>query len=117
MVDTWHLARTARGDELLRAVPGGRIHAVQISDSPAVAAPEPDYMEATLGRRLVPGEGALDLVGFVRRLDAAGSRAPLGAEVFSTALAAEPPLAAARRVGDAMRALVRAARGAGGVTA
>jgi len=79
-----------------------------MSDSPPVVRPESDYLEAALTRRLVPGEGALDLIGFVRRLAARGCRAPLGAEVWSTALASEPPTAVARRVGDAMRALLRA---------
>lgn len=108
LVDTWHLARTAGGDALLREVPGERILAVQMSDSPRVAAPEPDYMAATLKRRLLPGEGELDLVGFVRRLDAVGCSAPLGVEVWSEQLAARPPLEVARRAGDAMRALLAA---------
>ncbi|MEW6267752.1 MAG: TIM barrel protein [Thermodesulfobacteriota bacterium] len=111
LVDTWHLARTARGDELLREVPGKRVLALQVSDSPRVAGPEPDYMAATLERRLVPGEGALDLAGFIRRLDAGGCEAPVGVEVWSKALAAAPPLEVARRVGDAMRAVLAAARG------
>lgn len=107
MVDTWHLARTAGGEALVRTLPGARVTAVQISDSPAVDGPEPDYLAAALGRRLVPGEGSLDLVGFLQLLRTIGSQAPLGVEVCSERLAAEPPLLVARRLGDAMQDLLR----------
>ncbi len=110
LVDTWHLARTPNGDALLAQVPGSSIFALQVSDSPAVTAPEEAYMHATLTRRLIPGEGALDLAGLLVRLRRAGCTAPVSAEIWSEKLAAEPPLEVARRVGDAMRALLRAVR-------
>ena len=56
MVDTWHLARTRGGEALVRTIPGARVTAVQISDSPPVDGPEPDYLAAALGRRLVPAK-------------------------------------------------------------
>lgn len=111
-VDSWHLARTAGGMELLRTLPGSHIVALQLCDSPPVTAPEADYMQATLTQRLVPGEGTLDLVSFLRWLHASGSTAPLGVEIWSHTLASEPPDAVALRVGDAMRRLVAAARAA-----
>ena len=83
---------------------------MQLSDSPLVDEPEADYLAAALTRRLLPGEGALDLVGLVRLLDARGSLAPIGVEVCSQRLAAEPPETVARRAGDAVRALLSAAR-------
>ncbi len=110
LVDTWHLARTAGGTELLRTIPGARLCAVQVSDSPRVEAPETDYLAAALAHRRVPGDGALDLVEIVRLLDDLGCRAPLGAEVCSERLAADAPDTVARRVGEAMRALRWAAR-------
>jgi sugar phosphate isomerase/epimerase len=110
LVDTWHLARTRGGTELLRGIPGDRILAVQVGDSPPVDEPEADYLAAALTRRLLPGEGALDLVGVVRRLDLRGCLAPIGVEVCSERLAAEPPETVARRAGDAVRALLAAAR-------
>lgn len=111
-VDAWHLARTAGGMDLLRTLPGERIVALQLCDSPAVSEPEPDYMQATLTQRLVPGEGALDLVGFLRWLRASGSTAPLGVEIWSSELAAAPPEDVALHVGAAMRRLI-VARDAG----
>ena len=111
LVDTWHLARTRDGTALLEAIPGARIGAVQVSDSPRVEEPEPDYLAAALTRRLVPGEGSLDLLGFLRLLDRRGCPAPIGVEICSARLAAEPPEAVARLAGDAMRALLAGARG------
>src|SRR5262245_31105226 len=110
LVDTWHLARTRNGTALLGTLPGAMIGTVQVSASPPVEAPEADYLAAALGRRLIPGDGALDLVGFVRLLDAADSGAPIGVEVCSEVLAAAPPEAVARRVGRAVRAVLAAAR-------
>jgi sugar phosphate isomerase/epimerase len=108
-VDSWHLARTPGGLERLRKS-GARVVALQLCDSPAVTAPEPDYMAATLTGRLVPGTGALDLAGFLRAMDEDGCEAPLGAEIWSEVLAQQRPREVARRVGAALRALVAVAR-------
>jgi sugar phosphate isomerase/epimerase len=75
LVDTWHLARTPDGDDLLGTVPGDRLLAVQLSDSPRVAGPEPEYLRATMQDRLLPGEGALDLVGVALRAVVRAARA------------------------------------------
>jgi sugar phosphate isomerase/epimerase len=80
---------------------------VQIDDAPA--APEADLEEETMHRRLVPGEGELDLVGFVRTLRSIGSPAPIGVEVFSDALAALPVDEVARRTAEGTRAVLAAA--------
>lgn len=104
-VDSWHLARTPGGLERLRAS-GARVVALQLCDSPPLDEPEPDYMAATLTRRLIPGEGALDLAGFLRAMRADRCTAPLGVEIWSDVLASAEPRAVAVRVGDALRALV-----------
>jgi sugar phosphate isomerase/epimerase len=108
LVDSWHEFRNAAGDEQLREVPGEQIIAIQLNDAPAGA--EADLVDETMHRRLVPGEGAIDLVGLVRLLDASGCRAPIGVEVFSDELNALPAAEVARRVGDATRAVLAAAR-------
>jgi sugar phosphate isomerase/epimerase len=54
---------------------------VQINDAPAT--PPDDLLHATRYHRLVPGEGAADLVGMVGALRAGGTNAPLVAEVFN----------------------------------
>lgn len=110
LVDTWHVHHERGAAEVLRRVPGGSIKAVQVADVGSEAVP--DYFAATMHARRLPGDGTADLVGSIRLLDAIGSRAPLGVEVLSDALHALPPDEAARRAGDAMRALLAAARGA-----
>jgi sugar phosphate isomerase/epimerase len=106
-LDAWHLARSGGAADDVRTAAGARILAVQLSDAPSV--PEPDLVEETLHRRLLPGQGAIDLAGVVRAVAAIGAPAPLGVEVFSDALAALPAAEAARRAGDAARAVIAAA--------
>jgi sugar phosphate isomerase/epimerase len=108
MVDTWHHYRGPGDDVLLGALPPTVVLGVQIDDAPGT--PEADPVEETLHRRLVPGEGDLDLVGFVRTLLAAGVDCPVGCEIFSDELAALAPSAAARRAGAGLRAVLAAAR-------
>jgi sugar phosphate isomerase/epimerase len=104
LVDTWHLHHGPTRFEDLRALPGDRVRAVQISDVPAD--PPTDLAHATRRGRLVPGEGALDWAAFLGMLDSIGSPAPLTVEVLNDGLAsALPPRGLARRLGDAVRAL------------
>jgi sugar phosphate isomerase/epimerase len=108
MIDAWHSFRGSTDDAQLRALPGARVGSVQLDDAPAE--PWPDLVAETLAARLLPGEGAIPLVRWLRILDEIGSRAPLGVEVFSETLDALPPVEVGRRCGEAARALLRAAR-------
>ena len=85
---------------------------MQINDAPAE--PAGDLVTETLEARLLPGEGAIPLVRWLRILDQIGSRAPIGVEVFSKALDALPPIEVGRRCGAAARAVLAAARDAAG---
>lgn len=107
-VDSWHFFRGSPDLAALRAIPGGRILGIQLSDAPAT--PEVDLLTATLHDRLAPGEGELDLASLVEALADAGAAAPLGAEVFSDELHAMAPADAARRVAAGIRALPAVAR-------
>ena len=109
LFDTWHTFRGPTDDAQLEKIPGARIGSVQINDAPAQ--PEQnDLVAETMTARLVPGEGAIPLTRWLRWLDAAGSTAPIGVEVFSTALDALPPVEVGRRCGAAARAVLAAAR-------
>jgi sugar phosphate isomerase/epimerase len=108
MIDTWHTFRSGGDDAQLRAIPGARVGSVQINDAPAQ--PGADLVTETLSARLLPGEGAIPLARWIRILDAIGSRAPIGVEVFSAALDALPPVEVGRRCGEAARAVLAAAR-------
>jgi sugar phosphate isomerase/epimerase len=107
-VDTWHCARTGTTPEQLLAIPGERVLAIQVDDGPAL--PEDDLVDATLHHRMVPGEGAFDLVGYLSALRTIGAVAPVGVEVFSDELHALGPMESARRVGDATRRILNEVR-------
>jgi sugar phosphate isomerase/epimerase len=81
LLDAWHVHRTAGGLAALAEADGVPILAVQLSDGPLAASGE--YMDETMHRRRVPGDGEFDLVGLVRSLARRGVTAPLGVEVLS----------------------------------
>jgi sugar phosphate isomerase/epimerase len=108
MIDMWHTFRGGTDDAQLRALPGARVGSVQLDDAPAE--PAANLVAETMEARLLPGAGAIPLVRWLRILDAIGSTAPLGVEVFSKALAALPPVEVGRRCGAAVRELLAAAR-------
>jgi sugar phosphate isomerase/epimerase len=103
-VDMWHCARTGTTPAQLRLVPGERVMAIQIDDAPAAA--EDNLVDATLHHRLLPGDGELDLVGYLGAVRETGTRAPLGVEIFSDDLHALGPAAAAQLAADATRHLL-----------
>ena len=103
-VDTWHCARTDTTAADLLAVPGDRVLAIQVDDGPAQA--EENLIEATLHARLIPGEGAFDLHGYLASLHAIEATAPIGVEIFSDDLHALGPAEAAQRAAQATRALL-----------
>lgn len=80
-LDAWHFFRSGATLDELAQVPGELIHAVQLCDAPAQPVAADPWTELTTAR-LLPGEGALDLDGLVRTLDALGCAAPAGVEVF-----------------------------------
>jgi len=104
LLDTWHCHHGGASMEVLRALPGERVLAVQLSDVPAER--PADFASATRRGRLVPGDGVFGWAAFFRTLGAIGSRAPLTVEVLNDELAAaHPPQVLAKRLGDAVRAL------------
>jgi len=109
LVDSWHLFRSGSTLAELARIPGECVLGVQIDDAPERA--EADLADETQHRRLLPGQGSFDLVGLIRTLDRIGSRAPLGVEIFSDALATQPIEAVARTTAEATRRVVEAARG------
>jgi sugar phosphate isomerase/epimerase len=85
--DTWHFFRGSPDFELLARIPGERILHVQLDDAEAV----PDGpLRAETQRRLLPGDGGLDLPRAVRALAAIGGLRRVGPEVISPVLAALP---------------------------
>ena len=101
-VDMWHCARAGTSPAALHAVPGDRVLSIQLDDGPL--APEDDLIHATLHDRLLPGEGAFDIAGYLQALMDIGAQAPVGVEVFSDTLHEAGPAEAARRAAVATRA-------------
>lgn len=82
-LDCWHLARGGVALSDLAATPGALVSCVQINDAPAVpAAPLPEDTR----RRLPCGEGALDIIGFLRAIEAMGVHAPISVEIINADL-------------------------------
>ncbi len=101
--DTWHFFRGEPEFEVLAGIPGDRIFCVQLDDAPAV--PRGSLREETQ-HRLLPGDGALDLVAAIRALDRIGGLRRVGPEVISPDLAALPVLDAAILAMDRTRAII-----------
>lgn len=110
-VDIWHLVRG--GDDVARigALGAERITCVQVSDGPRR---QPDnglgYKEDCLRNRVPPGEGEMDVVGFVAALLAAGSRVPWSVEVPNEATWGRSGVDHAQRCAASMRRVLGEAR-------
>ena len=103
--DVWHLVRGANDWSQLEAIPGARLQSIQLDDGPRLPL-DPDYLADTVHHRFVPGEGEFDLARFLTTLWATGARLPVSLEVIDDDLSVLPPSEAARRIGDATRALL-----------
>lgn len=108
-LDSWHFTRSGGTLEELAAIPGHRIHTVQLNDGPAQ--PQGDPWEELMTARRLPGEGEFDLIGIIRTLDAIGSTAPLGVEVFNTRQNDQSIDEIARNWAHSARAIIAKARG------
>jgi len=107
-VDAWHLFRSGSSLADLTHVPGDKVFCVQLCDGPERSAADPaaELMRA----RLMPGEGAFDLTGFVRAIDAIGCAAPWSVEVFADSHAGQPPAEVACRAAETARRVIQQAR-------
>lgn len=109
LVDTWHWFRGGADPALLRALPGDKVGSVQLNDAPRQVA-ENMMMESMLARRM-PGDGDIPIADVVRILDAIGSKAPLGVEVFHERHAQMDATEVAKRAAEATRRVLAVARG------
>lgn len=99
VVDGWHWLRQPGGPDeaTLRAIPGDRIHCVQVDDTTREPSGEDPMMESMTDRRL-PGEGDVDWPALLGILDEIGADPIWAPEVFDVGLLEEGPLEMARRI-------------------
>ena len=108
-IDTWHCARTGTTPTTCARCPAERVLAVQLATDRRRA--EENLIEATLHERLLPGDGELDLAGYLRRPARHRRARPVGVEVFSDALHAPERRRRPRAAADATRRVLGAADG------
>ncbi len=80
VLDSFHTL--ARGIEThsIRSIPGDRIFIVQLADAPWI---EMDFLYWSRHFRNMPGEGDLDLPGFMNAVEATGYKGPVSLEIFN----------------------------------
>jgi sugar phosphate isomerase/epimerase len=107
LFDAWHWHRGGADAAAVAAIPRGAIGCLQLSDAAAAAAA--DVGEESRHGRLLPGTGAIDLIGLLRKLDAAGHHPPIAVEVLSDELGAMHHVRAAALAAAATRQVLEAA--------
>ncbi len=102
--DTWHWLRQPGGPDLetLRAIPGSRIHCVQLDDATLKGTGD-EIMVETMSKRLLPGDGDVDWTSVLGTLDEIGADPIWAPEVFNAELMALGPDEMARQIGASTR--------------
>ncbi|MBV7549846.1 sugar phosphate isomerase/epimerase [Pseudomonas sp. PDM26] len=81
LLDIWHLARGGVDFADIARIPGKFIGSIELDDADKYAV-EPLWQD-TIHRRRLPGEGVLDIPGFIKAVQATGYTGPWGVEVLS----------------------------------
>jgi sugar phosphate isomerase/epimerase len=104
--DNWHWLRQPGGPQpdVLRTIPGDRVHLFQMCDAPAVA--DGPMLEETMTRRLLPGEGATDWEELAQVFGAIGARPIIAPEPFNGERASHGPTVYAHAIAEATRRLL-----------
>lgn len=99
-VDSFHTLSVNDDPSGLAGIPGDRIFYCQLADAPRKVM---DVLNWSRHFRNFPGQGELDVVGFVRALYASGYDGPLSLEIFNDEFRAAPARLTAR---DGLRSLI-----------
>ncbi|MAQ83004.1 MAG: 3-keto-5-aminohexanoate cleavage protein [Maritimibacter sp.] len=100
IVDSFHTLGRKLDPESIRRIPGDKIFFVQLADAPLI---EMDLLYWSRHFRNMPGEGDLDVTGFMRAVAATGYDGPISLEVFNDQFRGGSPRAIAL---DGHRSLV-----------
>ncbi|MBT9385670.1 sugar phosphate isomerase/epimerase and 4-hydroxyphenylpyruvate domain-containing protein [Pseudooceanicola sp. CBS1P-1] len=80
IVDSFHTLGRKLSPESIRSIPGDKIFFVQLADAPLI---EMDLLYWSRHFRNMPGEGDLDVTGFMQAVMAAGYTGPVSLEIFN----------------------------------
>lgn len=80
IVDSFHTLGRKLDPNSLRSVPGDKIFFVQLADAPAI---DMDLLYWSRHFRNMPGEGDLDVTGFMQAVKATGYSGPISLEIFN----------------------------------
>lgn len=100
ILDSFHTLGRGIDPDTIRRIPGDRIFFVQLADAPAIPM---DLLYWSRHFRNMPGEGDLDVTGFMRAVMATGYAGPVSLEIFNDQFRGGLPRRVAR---DGQRSLV-----------
>lgn len=80
ILDSFHTLSLGIDPDTIRRIPGDRIFFVQLADAPAI---QMDLLYWSRHFRNMPGEGDLDVTGFMRAVAATGYDGPISLEIFN----------------------------------
>ncbi|MBJ9973960.1 bifunctional sugar phosphate isomerase/epimerase/4-hydroxyphenylpyruvate dioxygenase family protein [Pseudomonas sp. S75] len=100
ILDSFHTLSLKGDPQGIRDVPADKIFFVQMADAPILAM---DVLEWSRHFRCFPGQGELDLAGFLEPIIATGYRGPLSLEIFNDGFRAAPPR---QNAADGLRSLL-----------
>ncbi|SDY10108.1 bifunctional sugar phosphate isomerase/epimerase/4-hydroxyphenylpyruvate dioxygenase family protein [Citreimonas salinaria] len=100
ILDSFHSLARKIDSDTIRSIPGDRIFFVQLADAPLI---EMDLLYWSRHFRNMPGEGDLDVTGFMRAVAATGYAGPASLEIFNDQFRGGSPLTVAR---DGYRSLI-----------
>ncbi|MEL7343869.1 MAG: TIM barrel protein, partial [Pseudomonadota bacterium] len=100
IVDSFHTLGRGLSPETIRSVPGDKIFFVQVADAPAI---DMDLLYWSRHFRNMPGEGDLDVTGFMRAVMSTGYAGPISLEIFNDQFRGGSPKSIAK---DGHRSLI-----------
>lgn len=112
-LDSFHVLSAANDASTIEEIPASRIFHVQLADAPRLHLVDRAW---SLHHRTYPGQGVLDVAGFVRRLADGGYAGPMALEVFNDVHQQEDPRYAATGAMRAMRSFTELVGDLGGGT-
>jgi 4-hydroxyphenylpyruvate dioxygenase-like putative hemolysin/sugar phosphate isomerase/epimerase len=113
-LDSFHVLAGGGDPDRIGRIPGRKVFHVQLADAPRLSPDRHDLREWSQHHRTFPGQGVLDLAGFVGQVLAAGYAGPMALEVFNDTYQQADPRHAAT---DAMRSMLALTEAVGGGTA